>query len=266
MSIAGVCLTRYFSLRFQKMNFAIPEGLSEMLRDFTVAVLRSRPSDLYQFAAEYFSKSSAANRNNVGSEHSTGGDANGTGETTMSNSVDQQQNGNGNSDGDEARGGGSGGGGGGAKVVPMYIVVDDDNEAREPDKTELKPKTSRQHRYGRRHSVSAERYDPEADDDTDENKVRMREQKRVKTRPDEPCRSRFPALLCATRACLGRWHVEMTCDFISSRRVCIQQQKFGALVRFRARARIAAAAADDDEKDDECLQGDQMVSAGNVEG
>jgi hypothetical protein len=37
------------------MNFDIPAGLTELLQEFTVAVLRSRPGDLYQFAADYFS-------------------------------------------------------------------------------------------------------------------------------------------------------------------------------------------------------------------
>ena len=32
----------------------IPAGLTEMLRDFTVAVLQRRPTDLLQFAVEYF--------------------------------------------------------------------------------------------------------------------------------------------------------------------------------------------------------------------
>lgn len=36
------------------MNFDIPVGLTDLLQDFTVAVLRQRPSDLYRFAADYF--------------------------------------------------------------------------------------------------------------------------------------------------------------------------------------------------------------------
>jgi len=161
------------------MNFTIPEGLSEMLRDFTVAVLRARPSNLYQFAADYFSKTATTNgKTTISVDYSPpGGATNGPAATTttmtstgLSNSVDhhteqqQQQPGAGDESERSADVGST-------KVVPMYIVVDDDDEAREPDKSELRPKTSRQHRYGRRHSVSAERYDPEADDDTDENKV-----------------------------------------------------------------------------------------------
>ena len=36
------------------MNFDIPPGLTDLLQDFTVSVLRNRPLDLYQFAADYF--------------------------------------------------------------------------------------------------------------------------------------------------------------------------------------------------------------------
>ena len=36
------------------MNFEIPEGLTDLLQDFTVEVLRKRPSDILAFAAQYF--------------------------------------------------------------------------------------------------------------------------------------------------------------------------------------------------------------------
>lgn len=36
------------------MEFEIPAGLTDLLQDFTVSVLREKPSDLVQFAAEYF--------------------------------------------------------------------------------------------------------------------------------------------------------------------------------------------------------------------
>lgn len=140
-----------------------------MLRDFTVAVLRTRPEDLYQFASEYFNKTSSSRPGHQSTSpgHVTTSTAGPTaaaaatnctlnGTSTMSEGVD--------ADDREAEAVAK-------SKVPMYIVVDDDEEAREPDKSELKPKTTRQHRYGRRPSVSAERYDPEADDDTDENKV-----------------------------------------------------------------------------------------------
>jgi cAMP-dependent protein kinase regulator len=36
------------------MNFEIPDGLTDLLQDFTVEVLRKRPGDLLAFAAQYF--------------------------------------------------------------------------------------------------------------------------------------------------------------------------------------------------------------------
>lgn len=46
------------------MNFEIPEGLTDLLQDFTVAVLRERPhpNDLIDFAASYFAKLQEGNR------------------------------------------------------------------------------------------------------------------------------------------------------------------------------------------------------------
>lgn len=41
------------------MNFEIPVGLTDLLQDFTVSVLKERPPDLVKFAADYF-----ANLNN----------------------------------------------------------------------------------------------------------------------------------------------------------------------------------------------------------
>ena len=38
------------------MNFEIPAGLTDLLQDFTVAVLKERPPNLTQFAADYFVK------------------------------------------------------------------------------------------------------------------------------------------------------------------------------------------------------------------
>lgn len=38
------------------MNFEIPVGLTDLLQDFTVAVLKERPPDLKQFAADYFAR------------------------------------------------------------------------------------------------------------------------------------------------------------------------------------------------------------------
>lgn len=36
------------------MNFEIPDGLTDLLQDFTVEVLRKRPSDILAFASQYF--------------------------------------------------------------------------------------------------------------------------------------------------------------------------------------------------------------------
>ena len=38
------------------MSTTIPEGLSELLEGFAISVLREKPTDLVQFAAEYFTK------------------------------------------------------------------------------------------------------------------------------------------------------------------------------------------------------------------
>ena len=40
----------------QQQQPDIPEGLYDLLKGVTVAVLRDRPSDLYSFVADYFTK------------------------------------------------------------------------------------------------------------------------------------------------------------------------------------------------------------------
>ncbi|XP_046559982.1 cAMP-dependent protein kinase type II regulatory subunit-like [Haliotis rubra] len=100
------------------MNLEIPEGLGDLLRDFTVAVLRERPGELYDFAVDYFTKARERKK---------------------------------------------------PKDVPMYIIVEDDEDAGEPNMATFKPRSNR-NRYARRQSVSAERYDPE-EDDSDEDRV-----------------------------------------------------------------------------------------------
>ena len=102
------------------MNFEIPDGLGDMLRDFTVAVLRDRPGDLFDFAVEYFSKVRDSRK---------------------------------------------------AKTVPMYIIVDDDEDAGEPDLVSFKPKGTKTNRFARRHSVSAERFDPEEESDDEDHVI-----------------------------------------------------------------------------------------------
>ena len=60
----------------------MPEGLSELLHDFTVSALTDRPSNLYEFAANYFMELQESKKD---------------------------------------------------KPVPLYIVVNDDDECGEPD-------------------------------------------------------------------------------------------------------------------------------------
>ena len=38
------------------MDFTIPNGLFDLLKNVTIAVLRERPLDLYEFVADYFVK------------------------------------------------------------------------------------------------------------------------------------------------------------------------------------------------------------------
>ena len=51
-----------------KMAMAVPDGLRDLLRDFTVGVLRRRPSDLYEFAVEYFTLARQQRRGEANSE------------------------------------------------------------------------------------------------------------------------------------------------------------------------------------------------------
>ena len=43
----------------------IPEGLTELLQEFTVSVLKEQPDDLVEFAADYFVKARAEKRGKV---------------------------------------------------------------------------------------------------------------------------------------------------------------------------------------------------------
>ena len=36
------------------MSITVPEGLSDLLQDFAIVVLREKPKDLVEFAANYF--------------------------------------------------------------------------------------------------------------------------------------------------------------------------------------------------------------------
>ena len=39
-----------------EMSVTVPDGLSELLEEFAVTVLREKPKDLYEFAASYFAE------------------------------------------------------------------------------------------------------------------------------------------------------------------------------------------------------------------
>lgn len=91
------------------MSYDIPPGLTSLLQDFTVAVLRNKPNDLYKFAAEYFTSDAILCKS----------------ETSK-------------------------------KIAFTGVTLSDDEGHAEPPKMMYR---------GRRKSVAAERYDPEADDD-----------------------------------------------------------------------------------------------------
>lgn len=38
------------------MSITVPEGLSDLLQDFAIVVLREKPKDLVEFAANYFTE------------------------------------------------------------------------------------------------------------------------------------------------------------------------------------------------------------------
>lgn len=107
------------------MSFEIPPGLTDLLQEFTIAVLRQQPHDLVEFASEYFN-------NLKGRQHNVGRN----GPVTSSK-------------------------GKGVNFESHHPDSDDDTIMTEPP-----PK-----QRGRRKSVSAEGYDPEADETGDEEKV-----------------------------------------------------------------------------------------------
>ena len=56
------------------MSAEIPQGLTELLEEFAIAVLREKPGDLIAFAAQYFNSRLAAR---PGEQGSKGGDEGG---------------------------------------------------------------------------------------------------------------------------------------------------------------------------------------------
>lgn len=113
------------------MNFEIPPGLTDLLQDFTVSVLKERPPDLVQFAADYFVKLNSQKKIENDDDDDTGG----RGVRFAA-----------------------------ASPPPEPMDEDDDDDDDEP----MEPPANR---FQRRQSVSAERYDPEADDDDEEDRI-----------------------------------------------------------------------------------------------
>lgn len=139
------------------MNFDIPEGLTDLLQDFTVEILRNKPKDLVAFAAQYFNtllhtrnKNSPqeSSYNEYRAESGTGTQATGSSSSkyraesarTETDDENEQLNTNNNH---------------------QHHHDDDDDDDEMGDIIDL-PKTKP---VGRRHSVAAEKYNPEEDDD-----------------------------------------------------------------------------------------------------
>jgi cAMP-dependent protein kinase regulator len=108
------------------MNFQIPEGLTDLLQDFTIEVLRKRPSDLIAFAAQYFDDllEKRASENNRGLLEK------------LANSNHTNSN-------------------------------DNDNEEEDDDEMGEMVDLPKRLAGGRRHSVAAEKYNPEEDTSDD---------------------------------------------------------------------------------------------------
>lgn len=103
------------------MNFEIPEGLTDLLQDFTVEVLRKRPDDILAFAAQYFDELVEKRANENGQKLL------GVGQENASKNGDDEEE----EDDDE-----------------MGDIIDMPKKA---------------YGAGRRHSVAAEKYNPEED-------------------------------------------------------------------------------------------------------
>lgn len=112
------------------MNFEIPEGLTDLLQDFTVEVLRKRPADLLTFAVNYFEelldkRANETSKNLLGG----GGQSNHLGENNHHH----------------------------------HHHHDDDQEDDEDDDMGEMPELPKAKYAGRRQSVAAEKYNPEED-------------------------------------------------------------------------------------------------------
>lgn len=119
------------------MNFEIPDGLTDLLQDFTVEVLRKRPADLLVFAVQYFEelldkrvnetgKGMLAKLSNSTTAHAAAAASSSSHQTASNHNMHQDEE-------------------------------EDDEMGDMPDL----PKG--RHTGGRRHSVAAEKYNPEED-------------------------------------------------------------------------------------------------------
>ena len=124
------------------MNFEIPDGLTDLLQDFTVEVLRKRPADLLVFAVSYFEEllDKRANENSKSM----------LAKLTSSNS--------------EAAAAAPHSHHHHAAASTQNMHQDDDEEEDEDDEMGDMPDLPKsRHTGGRRHSVAAEKYNPEED-------------------------------------------------------------------------------------------------------
>lgn len=115
----------------KKHHLEVPEGLQEFLQAFVITVLRNKPDDLLEFAADYFQNQleerNAAENNNAGTLPGLTG-----------------------------------------AFRPGSNQEEEDDMDDEDRMDENEEQLMAQRNYSRRKSVSAEGYDPEEDDDDDE--------------------------------------------------------------------------------------------------
>lgn len=129
------------SNRVSLPNVDIPEGLVDLLQQFTIAVLRERPLDLVQFASTYFGKMQRETR----------------GRGLREEEEDEQEA--------EASMNAE------ASPSPTDERVDDDDD----EETDMMPPTFSASLAGRRKSVAAESFDPDAEvDEADLQRVSVR--------------------------------------------------------------------------------------------
>ena len=137
----------------KKINFTIPEGLTDLLQEFTVEILRKRPNDLVEFGAQYFNEllenrqkiKDALNGVRVNKVDEEAEDAKEPSLTEENESEEEKENENDEGGDDEEQ-------------------ADEDEEEEEDDFVSQIPNLPKRS-YGRRHSVAAEKYNPEEDTD-----------------------------------------------------------------------------------------------------